>query len=125
MTVTTADITAVIDTNRNVQPFLDTASLIVSEDLQGKGLSSSRLDEITIYLAAHFVAITEEKGGLRREKTGDAEDAYVTPTKVDSGLAMTRYGQQALILDSSGTLAKISAGSKLAARFEVLEQPRC
>ena len=125
MAVSDADVKAIIDTDRDTQPFINTATLIVTEELSGKGLSSDRLDAITLYLSAHFVCVTEERGGLRRSKLGDADESYVVPSSNEVGFASTRYGQQAMILDTTGTLANVSAGAKLRARFTVIEQDNC
>lgn len=121
MAVIDSQVKAIIDTSRDTSAFITTAQLLVDEELADKGLSDDRLDQITLYLAAHFVCITEESGGLRRSKLGDGDESYKVPDAKTSGLTFTRYGQQALILDKSGTLAAISASGGLKARFTVME----
>ena len=118
--VTEGEVTAIVDTERHVTPFIDVAALIVDENLVGQGLSAARLKQIELYLAAHFTTVTEEKGSLVSSKSGDAEDTYFT-RELGKGLAMTRYGQQALTLDSSGILSGLSklVGS-LKAQFRVV-----
>ena len=96
-----------------------TANTYVNANLLAEGHSAATLKQIELYLATHFVAITEERGGLIRSEYGDAEewlsDIY------GSGLKSTRYGQTALLLDTSGVLARISSGSdKLKASFVVV-----
>lgn len=123
MSVTDDQVKAIIDTARDTSPFIQNAELLVDEELADKGLSDDRLDLITLYLAAHFVCITEERGGIRRSKLGDADESYVTPDgSKKEGLFITRYGQQAMMLDKSGTLANQSANGGLKARFTVIEQ---
>lgn len=115
--VTDAEVKALIDTDRDTTPFIDTADLIVSEQLSGKGLTDARLKQIELYLAAHFAAITEERGALKSTKMGDSSDTY--DNQAGFGLKLTRYGQQAISLDTSGTLSALGSGS-LPALFRVL-----
>lgn len=116
--VTDAEVKAVIDTARDTTPFISTADLIITEDLANAGLSTNRLTQIELYLAAHFVCITEERGGIKTEKVGDVSESYqpVAQGKDIGGLATTRYGQQALALDVSGTLQKMGKAT-LYAKF--------
>lgn len=104
--VTDSEVKAIIDTERDTTPFITTASLIVTEQLADQTLSDDRKKQIELYLAAHFCAITEERGALARQRMGDASEEY----KIDAGygLALTRYGQQAIQLDTSGTLRALT-----------------
>lgn len=104
--VTDSEVKAVIDTKRDTTPFIDTADLLITEDLAGKGLSAARLKQIELYLAAHFVAVTEERGNMTRHRKGDSEEQY--QMEIGSGLMLTRYGQQAINLDTSGTLRTLA-----------------
>jgi hypothetical protein len=103
--------------------FIDTAHLIVDESLLNAGLSSARLTQIELYLAAHFALVTHERGGLQRQKAGDAEDYYQS-SGFKTGLQATRYGQQATILDTSGTLGAL-ATSAVKAQFRVVSKDAC
>ena len=100
------EVKELIDTTRNVTIFIETADLIVTENLVGKGLTPERLRIIELYLAAHFIAITEERGGLLSSEKGESREKYAIP--FDKGLAFTRYGQTALSLDTTGTLVSMS-----------------
>jgi hypothetical protein len=115
--VTDAEVKAVIDTTRDTTPFIDTADLLVTEDLANSGLSDARKKQIELYLAAHFVALTEERGNLTEHTVGDATEKY--SMDLGSGLMLTRYGQQAANLDTSGTL-KALASKGLVAQFRVI-----
>lgn len=110
--VTEAEVKALIDTERSMTPFIESATLMVDETLTDKGLSTGRLKQIELYLAAHFCAITEEKGGLIVSKVGDAVERYTE--EYGQGLALTRFGQQAILLDTSGTLGVASTSNPLA-----------
>lgn len=125
MAVTDADVKAIIDTSRDTSSFIDTAQLFVDEELASSGLSIDRQDQIVLYLAAHFVCITEEFGGLRRSKLGDADESYRVPDAKEQGFSTTRYGQQAMILDTTGTLATLTTNGGLKSLFEVLETTNC
>jgi len=102
MAVTTAQVDAIYSNGADVTPFLTTAQLVVSENLASSGLSDAMLDEITKYLAAHYLAMTDLEGSDR------AGAIAVTYGKaLGDFLKATVYGQTALALDSSGTLEEM------------------
>lgn len=117
--VTAQEVQAIIKVSddADLQPHIEAAMLIVDEDIVGNGLTDARLKQIELYLAAHFTALTQELGGLISDKTLNAEadfsDVY------EAGLKSTRYGQQAINFDSSGTLANQATPTKQA-RFTVV-----
>lgn len=115
--VTVDQVNNIIDTGRDLTTFIETANLIVTEDLVGKGLSDARLTQIELYLTAHLVTLTEERGGLTRTRTGDATDGYAAPTRTGKGLELTRYGQMVMTLDTTGILR---GSNRLSAQFRVL-----
>jgi hypothetical protein len=94
------------------------ATVIVTEDLAGKGLTDDRLDAIELNLAAHFAIISLERGGLIRQKVGASEEEYA-PVNGKNSLSTTLFGQQAAALDTSGALAALTAPA-LRARVEVV-----
>lgn len=121
MTVTVNDVKTVYPTTEDLSGYLRTATLIVSEELSNKGLTTARLDEITIYLTAHFATIGLDQGGLRRKRMGESDESYKTPGDKDLGLKSTLFGQQAILLDTSGTLAVVgSSAQTLPALFTVV-----
>ena len=114
--VTTTEVAAIIDVSGDydLTPFILAADALMTQlDLEGKGLSDALLKEIQRWLAAHFAAQLEKR--YASEKTGDAATAY--QYKIDLRLQDTMYGQQAIILDTSGTLRNLndkgSAGGPL------------
>lgn len=117
--VTADDVKGIIEVaaDVNVQPFIDDADIIVTELLGDKGLSDERLAIIEKYLAAHFAALFTERGGLVKTRTGDSEDWMAN--NFDQGLSLTRYGQQALQMDTTGTL-RSQLTKKNTARFTVV-----
>jgi hypothetical protein len=73
-------------------------------ELEGCG-GEGMLDDIQKFLAAHFIALRE-----RRVKMQDVADEYrveYETARLGEGLRATVYGQTALDLDCTGTLAKL------------------
>lgn len=93
---------------------ITTANILITDTLSSVGHSTAILKLIELYLAAHFVAVTEEHGGLISESFGDAEQKY--SDVYGESLNGTRYGQQALAIDTSGLLTAL-ASTKLKARI--------
>lgn len=118
MTVTDAEVKAIYETSKNTNPFIQTAEVVCGV-LQGKGLSESLIHEITLYVAVHFTSISQERAGLVRDDMGQAEQEYQRIDVTGGGLSTTIWGQQAMMLDTSGELAKLG-GKALRALFEVV-----
>lgn len=112
------DVLKLINTDQDVSVFIDTARLLVQEQLVGKGLSDSRLRQLELYLAAHFTAISVERGALTSDQALEARQTY--GGDFGPGLTLTRFGQQALVLDTSGTLNEV-AKPKRTAQFRVVQ----
>ncbi len=115
--VTSTEVKGLIATSFDVDPFIATASLLVEESLAGQSMTDLRLKTIELWLSAHFVAVAEERGALKRSNKGDSEEEY--GIEVGTGLNMTRFGQQAISLDISGVLAGFATTLKKA-RFTVV-----
>lgn len=116
--VTDAEVKSQINTDLDTTLAIQQADMIVTEDLAGKGLSPDRLKFIELNLACHFVALAEERGGLKVSKTGDTLETY--SGNYTQGLNLTRFGQQAIVLDTSGTLVAQADSSKKKALFAVV-----
>jgi hypothetical protein len=102
--ITASSVKAIIDTSiEDISIYIDTATTVVADRLSGKGLSENTLSKIELYLAAHFVALKERQ--VKAETIGEASNTY--EGAVGMHLNASRYGQTAIILDSSGTLASI------------------
>ena len=104
--------------DENVQNYVNAAEVVIG-DLAGKGLDADRLELIELYLAAHFAVLSEEFGGLAAQTIGTSEERYQNDLGVNSGLATTRFGRQAIALDPTGTLAT-QAAKPLKAEFRVV-----
>lgn len=108
-----------VETGVDTTPFINTAHLLVEEELLDAGMSESRLTEIERYLAAHFVVLAKERGGLIRYVVGESSESYHTIDSDLMGFNTTRFGQQAMALDSSEILLSIGS-AKLKAEFRVV-----
>ena len=101
--VTEEEVKQIIPTTLNTIPFIKTANQIVQDRLTDKGLSAGALKMIELWLSAHFISIRDRSYRVQSKKIGEAQETYAAAT--GRGLQMTPYGQQALMLDTSGTLA--------------------
>ena len=99
--VTTAEVKEIIDTDlADLSAFITVAGLQV-DNIAAKGLlSTAELKEIERWLSAHFTAIRDKR--TVKDNVGDSSHTY--EGKTGMGLEFTRYGQQALLLDTTGTL---------------------
>lgn len=105
--VTGAEVLEIINSTLSaseIAPFITAANLTVTAKLTGKGLSSNQLKEIERWLTAHLVYIRDPK--LVEEEIDETRDKNNIP-KMDMGLNGTPYGQQVLVLDTSGTMANL------------------
>ena len=110
--VTSGEVRGLITTSFDVDPMIATASLLIEESLAGQGMTDARLKTIELWLSAHFGAVVEERGALTRSNKGESEESY--EIEVGAGLNMTRFGQQAISLDTSGVLAGFATTMKKA-----------
>ena len=121
--VTAAEVKDIINTSIDDQVILNsmitTASLLVDENVSAvtPSLSTALLKRIELYLAAHFVSLTEEKGALIGEEFGDSNVRLANI--YSAGYNSTRFGQMAVSLDTSGQLKSLGAPT-LKATFRVV-----
>ena len=99
-------------TDDQIDPFIQTANIMVTEYLAGSdcGLSDDLLKEIETYLAAHFVTLRDRI--VQREAADGVSFDYQGST--DAGLDSSQYGQTAQILDSCGKLSQLSDADRVA-----------
>ncbi len=99
---------AIIDTALKpdaVVPFIKPASLLVDDIAAADAtLASDLLLEIETYLAAHFLTLFEPRA--EKEEAGDTKFKYEGKTAM--GFDSSKYGQMAIILDPTGTLAALN-----------------
>ena len=105
------DIFATTLTEAQLCAFINSATLVVTEELVSEGLSSDRLKQIELYLSAHFATLNDPR--MESEKIGSEYSSKVQG-KTAMNLDATFYGQTAKLLDTSGVLAQMGAGLKKA-----------
>lgn len=118
--VTSTEINELLDTTRvNYGPYIDIATVLVDEELVGKGMSDARLALIEKFLSAHYVILGKQGGGVARESVGESSRTYRQVKESFQGLTSTNWGQQALAADTTGTLSALGSGG-LKAEFRVV-----
>ena len=99
---------------------IQTGNTITDSYLLDKDLDEGMLAQIELYLSAHFCSLREPQ--LYEEEWGGrdsiAKEKRAKPS-VGKGFYATWYGQQAMIMDTSGTLAEMSQDNKKQAGLEV------
>ena len=100
------------------QIFIDTADAIV----QSVGIPTAYTARVAylieLYLAAHFTTLSAAQGALIASKVGNSQDQYSNPADMMLGIANTRFGLNALALDTKGLLSEL-ATKPLKAQFQV------
>lgn len=84
-------------------------TMIAALNLSANGVDETTLDSIELLLSAHYCALKDPR---TRNESISGEVSVKFQGKADMGLNATHYGQNALALDFSGSLA--SAGQKRA-----------
>jgi hypothetical protein len=115
-----ADLIEIFDTeltSAQLAAFINTAHYLIQANLTASGLDENVLTEIHKYLAAHYASLRDQR--LESEQVGDVRKSY--QGKTGMYLEATNYGQMALALDTSGTLANLALKP---ATFLVFETPR-
>lgn len=95
-------------------------AVLIVEDCVSS-FTTERQTAIVKWVAAHLIVLTAEgstgsAGAVRSEKLGSASVTYMRPAQ-GSNLRATSYGEQALLLDDSGCLARRGKASRT---FKVL-----
>lgn len=98
-----------LPTTTNATTFINVAHITMCEVfLTVTTVSDARLKLIQLYLASHFAAVSNPVTSF--EGTGKLQES--AQFKVDLGLNFTKYGQQAIALDTSGTLRGMITGRR-------------
>jgi len=102
----------------NIMAFINQASLFVDTYLSSSDLDDDVLKIIEENVAAHMLCIMDPR--LMREKIDVVEVQYLTP-KTGEGLKGTSYGQMAIMMDPTGTLAKVGEGKRKKASLGMID----
>jgi hypothetical protein len=96
-----------VDEDISLTPFIETANALVTEvceDNEDADYDATRLELIERWLSAHFYAVRDPRAASETAGRVNARYQY----KVDLNLAVTTYGQQAMLLDTAGGLARLN-----------------
>lgn len=111
-----ATIVKVSTTFANLTPFIDSANELVTEvcaSVKNKDGSDyytpTRLELIERWLAAHFYKAGPVEA-VASEQAGPVQQSF--QYKLGLNLAVTKYGQQAMLLDTMGGLAALNKASE-------------
>lgn len=117
--VTSTDLEALVPGLNETQSqiFIDSAHAIVDGKITNAGYAPRTVYLIELYLAAHFASQSIDSGGVIAVTVGQSEERYSDPSNM-LGIAKTRFGQQALSLDTLGILTDLAA-SPVKAIFKV------
>jgi hypothetical protein len=108
---------SIIVSDSDLDAFITTANELVTEICTGTtngptpAYTATRLELIERWLSAHFYAIRDPRA--KSEKAGSVGVSY--RGKTDLNLALTHYGQQAMMLDTNGGLSRLDKGKGLTA----------
>lgn len=116
------DVKGIIDTDiSDTTPYITTANVLINSALAtaiaAGDVSSDVLEQMELWLAAHFVAVNQ--GAPKMEKAGDGAATYFG--KDGLGLSSTPFGQQALALDVTGRLAAVGMKPATVKTIDFLE----
>ena len=117
--VTGDEVKAIIDTEltaAQVDPFIEAASAMVDYYLSGKLSNTTLLRNIEKWLAAHLIAAGPDP---REQEVRIGTVEVNLEGRTTTGLGFSRYGQQAMMLDPTGTLKNLG---KQVAKFTVLSE---
>jgi len=94
-----------VDSTISLTPFIEVANALVTELCSDSSYTDARLELIERWLSAHFYAVRDLR--TASERAGKVGASY--QHKVDLNLAVTVYGQQAMLIDTDGNLAALNA----------------
>jgi len=95
-------------TDAQLSPHILTAFTIINDQgiAADSGTTSTKLELIERWLAAHFATVFVREA--TREKAGPVAAEYEGNAKPGERLDSTRFGKNAIMLDDTGALAKLS-----------------
>lgn len=123
--VSVAELKDIIDldttlTDAMITVFITSANRIINKVITSTSMTETDKKDVEMWLAAHFVAIRDTRSAS--ETAGPVSQSV--QYQLGLGLNVTMYGQQAMLLDSSGALARLNRtsqeGGAIAASLEWL-----
>ena len=106
MAVTPEDVDRIIQYDKtfldDIQIFIDMAVRMFNNVIGDAVTDADTIDDITKYLAAHFIGISDPR--LQSAQVKSLMESY--QFKLSGGLGLTHHGAMAMLLDPSGKLAR-------------------
>lgn len=97
-----------VDSDISLDPFIEVANALVTENCSTDDYDATRLELIERWLAAHCYTIRD----MRAMAEGAKGISEKKQSKVDLGFDTSHYGQMAMRLDTVGGLAALNEKSK-------------
>jgi len=94
-------------TDDQLQPYIDTADVLLTEAYMGLSVSTALRFEVQAWVAAHYIAVTRQRVSTK-EEAGTAKIEYAG--QYGTGLDSTPWGQTAMALDATGRLKAMNTG---------------
>lgn len=98
-----------VDDGDDLTAFIDTASLLVTDICTSSGYSDAKLELVERWLSAHYYDIHRPRAFSENARGIGEQYEFI---KVDLHLNVTKYGQQAMIIDTAGNLAALNNSMK-------------
>lgn len=111
--VTATEVREIFDTDlvdEDLNQFINMANRFVTAVLATAGLAAATLTDIELLISAHFAALKDP----RTSQEGLGEWSFTGQGTTAMNLDATFYGQQAKLLDTTGTLDEIAANKQKA-----------
>lgn len=102
--------------NDQISAAINTAHELIDSQLTNKNIPTGLLTQIEVWLSAHFAAMNDPR--VRSENVAGVSSTYEGTSGM--GLQGSRYGQQAIALDYTGTLKNL--GNLKRATFNVFRR---
>lgn len=96
-------------TDAQIDAFINTANVMVTQYLVGKDIADALLAEIETYLAAHFTTLRDR----RVDREGADGISFSYEGDIGQGLDSSTYGQTAQALDPTGALASLGDDDRI------------
>jgi hypothetical protein len=104
-----------LDEDIDLTPFIETANNIIDRVCLQSGYDDSTLELIERWLSAHFYSIRDPRT-ISESVKGISErfEDGIGGSSRSSGFSLTRYGRQAMLIDTDGNLMILeSSGGKI------------
>jgi len=98
-------------TAAQINSFINVAHRFIDANLLSQGLAATTLEDIELFLSAHFCSLNDPR---TKSENVAGEWSFTVQGETGMYLDATFYGQQAKLLDTTGTLDKIASNPKKA-----------